>query len=321
MRPPFSVTPSVLTLVSEISLFLGRLEGLRAPTPQPQLRRQNRIKTIQGSLAIEGNTLGLDQVTAILDKKRIAGPRKDITEVENALRLYEATATFKAHSLKDFLKAHGILMKNLAADAGKFRAGAVGVLKGSKVAHVAPSAKRVPALMEDLFRFLKNDDEIPALIKACVVHYEIEFIHPFSDGNGRMGRFWQSVALARYHPLFEYIPVESLIKERQPHYYRVLGECDKKGDCTAFLEFMLEALRDALGAYIDELKPEPETSASRLRVAREHFEGREFTRKDYLAFFKTISTATASRDLVGGVADGALRKSGARALTRYRFHE
>ncbi len=319
MRPPFALTSKILNLASEISLLLGEYQGLHAPIPQPKLRRQNRVRTIKDSLSIEGNTLNLDQVTALLEGKRVVGPLKDIVEVQNALRLYEMFDDFDSARSKDLLMAHQILMKGLVNDAGKYRSGSVGILKGQKVSHVAPPAKNVPGLMEDLFKFLKSKDDLSPLIRACVFHYELEFIHPFSDGNGRIGRFWQSLILSRHHRAFEYIPAESLIKERQESYYSVLEKCDKKGDSTEFIEFSLEIIRDALKDFLDQLRPVPATQESRLDRARVEFGEREFSRKDYLRLFKTISTATASRDLAAGVSSGILTKAGAQATTRYRF--
>lgn len=319
MQPPYILTPKVLTLIAEISRFLGRYEGLRAPTPQPELRRQNRIRTIQGSLAIEGNTLDFEQVTAILDNRRVVGPVKDVLEVQNAVRLYQSLHTFEPTVVKDLLRAHAVLMKGLATDAGKFRSGAVGILKGSKVSHVAPPAKRVPDLVDDLFNFLKKDKNPSSLIQSCVIHYEIEFIHPFSDGNGRIGRFWQHLILAKFHPIFEHIPFESLVKKRQSEYYGALEQSDRKGDSTLFIEFSLEALRDSLEEFMKELKPSSETPDSRLQVAKHQFGQQQFSRKDYLQLFKSLSTSTASRDLVWGVTHQVLEKTGAKALTRYCF--
>jgi Fic family protein len=319
MRPPFTVTPKILALVSEISFLLGRYEGIHAPVPQPELRRKNRLRTIKDSLAIEGNTLNLDQVTAIFEGKRVIGPHRDVLEVQNALRLYESLHEITPNSPKGLLLAHGLLMKGLIEDAGQYRRGSVGILKGKNVSHIAPPARQVPSLMDKLFDFLKSESEGSPLIRACVFHYELEFIHPFSDGNGRMGRFWQSLILTKYHPLFEYLPVESLIKKKQTEYYQILESCDKAGNSTAFIEFSLGTICDALADFLAHLKPEPETPQSRLSLAAKEFNQLEFSRKDYIQFFKTISTATASRDLASGVSSGILKKSGAQATARYHF--
>jgi Fic family protein len=319
MRPPFEISSKVLHFVSEISLLLGKYEGLHAPVPQPQLRRQNRVKTIKDSLAIEGNTLGLEQVTALFDGKRVLGPKQDILEVQNAIRLYESLHELKPTQAKDLLWAHGVLMKGLVSDSGHYRRSSVGILKAQKVSHIAPPAKHVPQLMDELFAFLKSEKELSPLVQACVFHYELEFIHPFSDGNGRIGRFWQSLILAKFHPVFEYIPVESLIKKRQADYYRVLERCDKRGNSTEFVEFSLEIVRDALKDLLDHLKPTPDTPQSRLETASKEFGTRIFSRKDYLRLLKTISPATASRDLAVGVSSKRLIRTGTQATAEYRF--
>jgi Fic family protein len=294
---------------------------MHAPVPQPKLRRQNRVRTIKDSLAIEGNTLNLEQVTAILEGKRVFGPKREIREVQNAVKLYEHLSEMDPGKVGDLIWAHGILMKGLAPDAGKFRAGAVGILKGQKVSHVAPPAKQVPRLMDELFSFLRGRDSLSPLVRACVFHYELEFIHPFSDGNGRIGRFWQSLILTKFNTAFEYIPVESLIKERQASYYQVLERCDKKGDSTEFIEYSLETIRDALTEFLRHLKPEPVTPGSRIQLAQQKLGSSMFSRKDYLVLFKSISTATASRDLALGVSEGRLTKTGTQSTARYKFRQ
>jgi Fic family protein len=318
-RPPFRITTTVVSRLEEISRLVGRFEGLSAPPPQPQLRRENRIRTVQGSVAIEGNTLSLDQVTAVLEGKRVVGPPREIREVRNALAAYDLAPRLRPDSERDLLRAHGILMEGLSPEAGRWRSGAVGVLKGSKIAHLAPPAKQVPRLMTDLLEFVGRDHEVPVVIRACVAHYEIEFIHPFADGNGRMGRFWQHVALLRWSPVFAHVPAESVVRERQQSYYDVLARSGQAGDCTPFLEFSLEALRDALSEFLVDFRPESETAERRLALARERFAKGWFTRRDYLALHQRLSTSTASRDLRLGVEQGMLQRRGEKALTEYRF--
>lgn len=320
MPPPFTITPKILALVSDISVLLGRYEGLHAPVPQPLLRRQNRIQTIKDSLAIEGNTLRLDQVTAILEGKRVIGSQQEIREVQNAGRLYELLRDLNPASARDLLRAHAVLMAGLSSDAGKYRSGAVGILKGKKVSHIAPPSRLVATLMDELFVFLKDKGGLSPIVQACVFHYELEFIHPFSDGNGRIGRFWQSLILSKFHSAFSYVPVESLIKERQASYYRVLERCDKNGDSTEFIEFSLGNIRDALREFLHCVKPEVQTAESRLDLARKEFARKDFSRKDYVRYFKTISTATASRDLARGVASKKLVKTGTQSTARYCFN-
>ncbi len=219
---------------------------------------------------------------------------------------------------KDLLKAHAVMMAGLIDTTGAWRKGNVGILKGSEVSHMAPKADRVPHLMEELFTFLATDEGHP-LIRGCVFHYELEFIHPFQDGNGRMGRFWHSLLLSHYHPVFEFIPVESLIRENQKQYYEALEASDKSGDSTAFVEFSLSMIHAALEDFIAVFKPEPLTSESRLDLAKNHFEKMTFSRKQYLDFFKTISTATASRDLKFGIEHKILTKEGDKAVTVYAY--
>lgn len=318
-NPLFAITPEMLLQCAEITQLLGRYEGLLSPKPQPHLRRQNRVRTIRDSLAIEGNTLSVDQVSAIFDGKRVLGPKKEILEVTNAIRVYEEAPSFNPLSSKDLRKGHGMLMKGLIEDAGKWRGTDVGILKGTRVSHLAPRANRVPELMENLFEFLKTKKEIHALIKSSIFHYELEFIHPFSDGNGRMGRLWQHVILRQFHPLFEYIPIESIIKANQKTYYDVLEKSDKKGDCSLFIEFSLKVIFEGLGEFLNQLRSEPLTAETRLEKASAHFGKQKFSRKDYLAFFKSLSTATASRDLQQGVEKKHLKKFGDKALSKYGF--
>lgn len=317
-RTPFTVTPAALDALSAIMRLVGRYEGLDQPAPQPTLRRGNQIRTVVGSVAIEGNTLTIDQVTALLDGRRVVGTQREVREVTNAIAAYEAAPTLDPAKERDLLRAHRLLMERLASDAGRFRTGGVGVFRGAQLAHTAPPAKRVPALVADLLAFIRRD-RTPAVIKSAVVHYELELIHPFSDGNGRVGRLWQHVMLRRAHPVFELVPVESVIRARQAEYYRLLAECDAAGDSSQFVEFSLIAIRDSLDELLAALRPAPMTGDDRLSLAARTFGAKTFSRKDYLALFKRLSTATASRDLRDGVDGGRLARTGERALARYRF--
>lgn len=316
--PPFKITTRVLELVSEISRIVGRLEGLRATNPQPQLRRQNRIRTIQGSLSIEGNTLSVDQITAVLDGKPVIGERFELLEVKNAFRAYEIANQFAYHKENDLLRAHKLMMQDLTIDAGRWRRGSVGIIKDQKVTHVAPKSSLIPKLMGGLFQFVKNAKEVPLIVRACVFHYELESIHPFADGNGRMGRFWQHVILCSHSQLFSFLPVESLIKVRQSQYYASLRSSDKAGECSAFLEFSLCALRDGLIEFEEVLCPETDSALDRLSRGIDHFHDKHFSRKDYRNFHKIISAPTASRDLALAVEHGLLVRSGDKSLSRYR---
>lgn len=243
--PPYTLTPRVLALVADIGEALGHLTGRAgSPTP-PALRRGNRLRSIQASLAIENNSLTLKQVTAVIAGKRVLGPPKEIQEVRNAFAAYEAMAAWKPWSSKDLLAAHKLLMSGLVDHPGRFRTTGVGIAQGKKIVHLAPPAARVPGLVNELLGWLKNTDAHP-LIASCVFHYEFEFIHPFSDGNGRMGRLWQTLILSRWKPLLAWVPVETVIRARQAEYYAALASSDKAGNSTTFIEFLLSALLQAL---------------------------------------------------------------------------
>ena len=320
MRPPYKITPKILSLVADLMKQLGRLEGMTLSSKSsPELRRQNRIQTIYSTLAIEGNTLSLDQVSAVIDDQRVLGPPKDILEVSNAVRLYDELNHLDCSSKDDFLRAHGILMKELVSDAGTFRKGGVGIQKGQDIIHIAPPADILPGLINDLFGYIQSDED-HILIQSCVLHYELEFIHPFSDGNGRMGRFWQSLKLSNLSEVFEYLPIESVIKEHQIEYYKVLSICDKAGDSTAFIEFMLNLIYESLKRYEKDTELKPLDAFSRLQKAREFFGPQSFVRKDYLELFSPLSTATASRDLKKAVVQKILIIQGSGRMTKYSFN-
>jgi Fic family protein len=244
-QPPFGITSAMLTQVAEIAGLLGRLDTQRALAKTPVLRRENRIRSIHSSLAIENNTLTLEQVTAVIAGKRVLGPPKEVHEVKNAFAAYETMDSWNPSSSKDLLAAHRLLMEGLIDDAGKFRTGSVGIAQGKRIVHLAPPAAGVPGLMKDLLGWLGRTDTHP-LIAGSVLHYELEFIHPFADGNGRIGRLWQTLVLSRWNPLFAFLPVESVIRDRQADYYKVLSTCDKAGNSNAFVEFLLAAVLTAL---------------------------------------------------------------------------
>ncbi len=248
-KPPYKITSEIISLIEQIGEALGRLAATEGKQTVPKLRKQNRIKTIQASLQIEGNTLSLEQVTAVLDGKRVLGQPKEIQEVRNAFVAYEAMAELSPALHKDLLYGHKLLMEGLVDAAGCFRNSSVGVFKGSNVAHVAPPAKRVPELMDNLLNWLKNTDEHP-LVASCVFHYELEFIHPFEDGNGRMGRFWQTLILSKWRDVFALLPIESVVRDRQNDYYHALGNADKQGDTTEFVVFMLKSIQQAIAEVV-----------------------------------------------------------------------
>lgn len=316
--PPFNLTIEILNQAGQIQEILGELSSYSLLKPSVKLRKENQIKTVHHSLAIEGNTLSEDQITKILEGKKVIGPQKQITEVQNALDLYNEISAYDPIKEKDLMLAHKQLMKNLIPQAGKYRNSGVGILKGTQVSHIAPPAKQVPHLVAQLFDFLKADNKIPWIIKACIFHYELEFIHPFVDGNGRMGRLWQQLILMKQSPIFEYLSIETLIHKKQKEYYSVLEECDKKGEATAFVEFSLRLILATLKKFKENYKPQKPKIDDRILHAIEFFDKKSFTRRDYILLHKGLSTATASRDLAKAVEDGLLNKQGDKSNTLYR---
>ena len=317
MKPPYEVSKQILSLVAEVSEKVGEINAAKLDKPSAKLRRSNRIKTIQSSLAIEGNQLSEAQITDLIENKRVLAPQKDILEVKNAIELYDRMAEFDAYSVSSLLEAHEILMRGLVDSPGRFRTASVGILKGQEVGHLAPPGPRVPSLMDDLVEYLVSDADI-LLIKSCVFHYEFEFIHPFLDGNGRMGRFWQTMILREYSPVYEYLPVEALVRDRQSEYYDALERSDKAGESTSFVEFMLDIINQALG---DVLRTQRVTltGPDRLDRFRDRIGSLSFTRQDYLRANKQISPATASRDLRLAVEMGLVVMQGDKRTAVYRF--
>lgn len=254
-RPPFTVTDKTINLVAQISELIGRIHVAERMDSNPRLRRENRIRTIHSSLAIENNTLSLEQVTAIVGGKIVLGLPSEIQEVKNAFEAYEHILEFNPFNIGDLLKAHGLMMQTLVVESGKFRSGNVGVFEGDRLLHMAPPASMVLEQVESLLKWVESSD-MNMLVKSCVFHYEFEFIHPFADGNGRMGRMWQTLLLSKYKPLFVYLPIETLIKERQSEYYACLRQADAKADSGVFVEFLLQVIFDALQEASDDALPE-----------------------------------------------------------------
>jgi Fic family protein len=316
MKPPYEITSRMLESYGRIRENLGRAKSFLLVKPEARLRRANRIKTIHSSLGIEGNTLSLEHVTALLDNKRVLGPAKDILEVRNAIAVYASIGDFKAFSGRDFLKAHRLLMQGLVKTAGQWRRTAVGIMKGREVTHIAPPSDMVPALMKDLFDYVKNDKD-PLIIRSCVFHYENEFIHPFEDGNGRMGRLWQTRLLMLENPVFEFVPVEETIRNHQADYYKALSASDRAGNSTVCIEFMLDALDKSLSGVIDASTPSRIGYEQRSEKALSAFKS-WFDRKAYRALNKGISSATASRDLARMTAEGRVETDGDGPLRKYR---
>jgi Fic family protein len=314
MKPPYDITLKILKLIGSISEKIGEVNANYLNKQSPQLRKQNRIKTIHSSLQIEGNTLTEEQITALIENKRVIGPKKDVLEVLNAIKVYEKLEEYKFSSVKNFQKAHYELMNGLIESAGKYRKQGVGIVKGTKVEHIAPPHENVPHLMKDLFEYLKDSNEL-TLIKSCVFHYEMEFIHPFIDGNGRMGRLWQTLILMSEYPIFEFLPFETLISQTQDDYYKSLSLSDKSGKSTYFIEYMLSVIDKSLESllnYNNRILKDLDRLEYFIKLGV-----KEFTRKDYMNIFKDLSSATASRDLKKGIELNMFESVGNLNKTKY----
>jgi Fic family protein len=267
--PPFKITPGILSLVAEISEIIGRLSVLEDTTKKIRLRRINRIRTIQGSLAIEGNTLTLEQITAILEGKKVIATPREVQEVRNAIKAYDQLDKWQPYSKENLLDAHSMLMTGLLDNPGNFRIGGVGVMAGQALVHLAPPADRVSYLMGELLYWLKATDLHP-LIAGSVFHYEFEFIHPFEDGNGRMGRLWQTLIHSKWNPLFAAIPVESLVYKHQAEYYTALNKSTRNAESSIFIDFMMNMILNAVKSLhapevIPEVTPEVKKMLSILK--------------------------------------------------------
>ena len=311
-KPPFEITEAALSDVMEISELVGKISSTQNLSTSPILRRQNRIRTIYSSLAIEQNTLSLEQVTAVLSGKRVLAPPKDIAEVKNAYEIYDHLAELNPYSVDDLLLAHRTMMQGLVREAGEFRSRPVGVVdsKGN-VLHLGTLPQYVPTLMEELVQWTESSP-FPLLIKSCVFHYEFEVIHPFADGNGRMGRLWHTLLLSKWNPLFAWLPIESIIHDHQPEYYAAINQSNAQGEGTVFIEFMLGIIKEALQEAISEQPAEKPTMQSKEEVRWEKI-------ADFLRTNSTIqnsgvqnllavSSATASRILNALTKEGKLVK-------------
>ena len=275
-QPPYTITPKIISLVADISQEIGKITATSQIERDLRLRKINQVKTIRGTLAIEGNTLDESHITAILEGKRILAPQKEILEIRNAIKTYDKFQNLNYKEEKDLLSTHLTLMQGIVDEVGVYRSGSVGVMEGNNVIHLAPPAKKLSELMRNLFDWIKNTEEHP-IISSCVFHYEFEFIHPFADGNGRMGRLWQSLILSHWSKLFSYIPVESIVYEHQKAYYEAIQESTNKTDCYPFIEFMLEMLSIA----IREITPQVEQQVSpQVKKLIEVLKDKELTRQE-----------------------------------------
>ncbi|MBN2782113.1 MAG: Fic family protein [Campylobacterales bacterium] len=259
-KPPYNITTKIINQISEISELVADIKYIDKNFNTLKLRKKNRVRSITGTLQIEGNTFDEEKVTSVINGKSVLGTMREIEEVKGAIEAYDYIEKYDFKKEKDLLLAHKFLMKNLLQNAGKYRQSNVGVGGKDGVTHVAPPPNMVPELMGDLFDWLKNSDEHP-LIKSCVFHYEFEFIHPFSDGNGRIGRLWQSVILKSFKDFFIYMPIESIVRENQARYYQALEDAGSLGESTPFIEFMLEIIVNSLKGYIKETKKSDQKSS------------------------------------------------------------
>jgi len=251
-RPPYTISEKMLLLAAYISEKVGKIETYNSLSRQPHLRRNNRIRSIHSSLKIEANSLTVDEVRDIISGRPVLGPRQEIREIQNAYEAYANIKDVDPFSLKDLKRMQEILENHLKTDAGEFRNGAEGVFNGDTCIFMAPSAKLVPSLMQDLFLWMKTEkNQVHPLIMAAVFHYEFIFIHPFSDGNGRTARLWHTVLLTDWNPVFEYIPLESQIEKFQEGYYKAIADCHLDGRSNKFIEFMLERIDEILEEVLE----------------------------------------------------------------------
>lgn len=309
-KPPFKITNEILDAITRIAELVGQVNATQGLSTNPTLRRTNRIRTIYSSLAIEQNTLSLEQVTAVLNGKRIIAPPKDIAEVKNAYEIYEMMDNLNPYSVNDLLKAHGIMTRELVEESGCFRSGSVGVVdKEGKVLHMGTLPAYVPDLVYELLEWVENSD-IHMLIKSCVFHYEFELIHPFADGNGRIGRLWHTLLLTQWKPMFAWIPIESIIHDRQEEYYRAINKSNFEGESTAFIIFMLSSIKDALEEAVENTVVAKNMSSNALRSYKieKFFDKNDcITNSDIRQMFN-VSSATANRILAKMVDEGRLQK-------------
>lgn len=311
-KPPFEITNTMIHEIAEIAELVGKLTSTNQLSANPTLRRTNRIRTIHGSLAIEQNTLSLEQVTAVLNGKQVLAPPKDIAEVKNAYEIYERLEELDPYSVDDLLTAHGIMTRGLVDESGVFRSKPVGVVdQEGHVLHFGTLPQYVPNLVMELLDWVKNSD-VHMLIRSCVFHYEFELIHPFANGNGRVGRLWHTLLLSKWNPAFAWLPVESIIHDRQQEYYEAINASNNAGESTVFIEFMLSAIKASLMDAIntsDEMSDGAMDKATvRWRQIEKFLETHEFIMNADVRALCGVSTATANRVLAGLTAERKLVK-------------
>ena len=311
-KPPFEITNVIIDHVAEIAELIGKLTYANRLSSNPMLRRTNRIKTIHGSLAIEQNTLSLEQVTAVLGGKQVIAPPKDIAEVKNAYEIYERLDELDPYSVDDMLLAHGVMTRGLVDESGEFRSRQVGVVDNSgRVLHFGTLPQYVPGLVEELLNWTR-DSNVHMLIRSCVFHYELELIHPFADGNGRIGRLWHTLLLSKWNPIFAWLPVESIIHANQAEYYAAINASNNAGESTVFIEFMLSvikaALIDAIGVSDEMSDGYGDKAAIRQKQIEKYLETREYIMNADVRKLCNVSSATANRILAALSAEGMLTK-------------
>ena len=298
-KPPFEITNEILDSITEIAELVGLASATQGLSTNPKLRRSNRIRTIYSSLAIEQNTLSLEQVTAVLNGKHVLAPPKDIAEVKNAYEIYEMMDTLNPYSVDDMLSAHEVMTRGLVDESGCFRSGPVGVVdKKGNILHMGTLPAYVPTLVYELMDWIQSSD-IHMLIKSCVFHYEFELIHPFADGNGRIGRLWHTLLLTKWKPMFAWLPIESIIHDRQDEYYKAINQSNYEGESTAFIIFMLDAIKEALTEAVETTVLTEKMSDTELRWYKiEQFlqKNEIITNADVRQMFQ-VSSATANRIL------------------------
>ena len=312
MKPPFQITNRIIDYVAEISELVGGLSRADRLSTNPTLRRANRIRSVHGSLAIEQNTLTLEQVTAVLGGKHVLAPPKDIAEVKNAFEIYERLDELDPYSVDDLLKAHGVLTRGLLEESGVFRTRPVGVVdqKGN-ILHFGTLPQYVPGLVEELLEWARKSD-LHMLIRSCVLHYELELIHPFADGNGRIGRLWHTLMLSKWNPAFAYLPVESVIYAHQGDYYAAINASNDAGESTAFIEFMLSAIKASLMEAVDMSDGMSDAAVDKasFRWSRieSYLKSHPYIMNADVRELCSVSAATANRILSGLAEEGKLVK-------------
>lgn len=320
-KPPFEITTAILDEITEIAELVGQVNAVAGLTANPMLRHTNRIRTIYSSLAIEQNTLSLEQVTAVLNGKRVIAPPKDIAEVKNAYEIYEMMDSLNPYSVEDLLNAHAVMTKGLTEESGCFRSGPVGVVdKQGNILHFGTLPDYAPGLTMELLDWVKESD-FHMLIKSCVFHYELELIHPFADGNGRIGRLWHTLLLTQWKPLFAWLPVESIIHDRQDEYYAAINRSNHEGEATAFIIFMLSAIKEALMEAIQTTGAVEALTTDELRwykVERFLKKNGTITNAEVRQMFQ-VSSATANRILARFTDEGKLQKIRIGRSWGYRF--